>query len=165
MNQNNIITGLAILETKEEVQKARDEEAKKNKDFIQINITYGVPALWQVVRANPLAMEVLLIFMGKMDSKNAIGCSSNTLEIITGKSRPSIYRATKWLRENKYLKITKQGTMNIYHLSPHIIWKSWANTKKHAVMKDCPKLQPESLAITKAVKTKRTPIIDINSPK
>jgi len=91
--------------------------------------------------------------------------TSHELQKITGKSRQAIYKATKWLADNNYLKITRLGNMNCYHLSPHLIWKSWANAKKQAVMKEAPKLKPESLTISRATKTKKTPVITFDLPR
>ena len=149
MDERQLLNSLLELETRRQEQDKKDADVKKNKNFIQLNIPHGIPALWQVAHNSRLAMEILIIFMGRMGYKNEVGCTSKELQEITGKSRRSIYRATKWLAANNYLTVRKEGTANRYHLSPAIVWRSWANTKKNAVMQSWVDLEPKSLTIIK----------------
>lgn len=150
---------MADLELRRRAQEKTDEEAKRNRNFVQLNIPLGIPALRQAVRANPLAMELLLIFMWKMDSTNAVACSHKELIKITGKSSPSIYRAVKWLRDNQYITVSKLASMNVYNLSPFMVWKAWANAKKHAAMKEAPVLDRENDKLLTATRTKKLSVL------
>ncbi len=75
---------------------------------------------------NPFAMVVLRYMINHADRKTgSIMCSYKVLEEEFNKSRNTVYKAIKTLKEERYIKIFKVGNMNLYGLNPNIVWTSY----------------------------------------
>ena len=106
------------------------EELKKNKGFVQMyerNIVY----IRELIRENPLSAEIFLFLSEKMNTKNALVCPTQVLCEVFNKSRATIDRATKILRDHGYIFLTKAGQTSVYHLNPELVWKAWDSDKKY----------------------------------
>ena len=47
-------------------------------------------------------------------------------------SRTTIYRAIKFLSDNKYLHVSKMGNVNVYHLNDNVVWNSWGTERRYS---------------------------------
>ncbi len=80
---------------------------KDNYNFIQLSREY-LKEMRALVRKNALAHEVLYFFVEHMGrTTNAVICSYKVLQELTGKSRPSVARAIRVLREDNWIETIK----------------------------------------------------------
>lgn len=117
---------LGDLDAAERMREKAKELAKKNKDpFTQVDKKRGWRHMRLLIKESPLAAEIFTFLAEKMDRKNAVVCSQQVLIELTGKSRQSVYKATKLLKEKGYVHIYKSGTANAYVLNPELMWESY----------------------------------------
>lgn len=118
---------LARLDEKE----LRERMSKRNNPrFVQMyeeNIVY----IRELIDKNPLAAKVFLFLSEKMDKLNAVVCPTQVLCEVFGKSRQTLERSIRFLRENGYVYTTKAGQTNVYHLNKDLVWKSWNTNKEY----------------------------------
>lgn len=114
-----------ILNAKLDERDAKDrmDLAKKNYDFVQL-YKKELKELRALVKANPTAAQVLLIFVEKMNKQNAIIMSFKTLEKITKKTRQTLSKSIKYLREKHFINIIKVGTANAYVINSNVFWST-----------------------------------------
>lgn len=108
----------------------QDELDKLNPDFVQLykeNMSY----LGDLVRTNPVAAEIFLFISQNMNKQNALACPYSVLQEVTGKSRPTVGRAIKVLKEGNYLSSLRMGTTNVFIANPSIVWTAWRTSKKY----------------------------------
>lgn len=67
--------------------------------------------------------RIIDIFVEEMNIYNALIISYETLELMTGFSRTTLYRAIKVLEDGDFIKIYKAGTSNIYTINEKYFWK------------------------------------------
>ena len=84
-----------------------EKDEKKNSDFVQLYRNHITEVRW-LLKKNPLACEIFLFLLEHMDTSNALACSSALLEDYFEKSRTTIFRAIKVLKE-KNLESPEQG--------------------------------------------------------
>ncbi len=108
-----------------------EQAQKKNSNFIQLYREHITEIRW-LTKNNPVALDIFLFILEHMDYKNSLACSYSVLEDYTGKSRSTLCRAIKILRENGFISIFKMGTCNVYTINPEIAWSSWDNQKQYA---------------------------------
>ena len=104
------------------------EDTKKNTDFVQLYRKHMSEIRW-LARTNALACEIFLFIIEHMDRTNALACSYSVLEDYTGKSKSSVTRAIKVLRENGFLSILKMGNCNVYVINQEVAWTSYGENK------------------------------------
>lgn len=109
---------------------SRTEEDKKNHNFIQL-YRDNMDKLANLASENPTALKVLMFFMKHMDGTNALVVSNNALQEILQLSKPTICRATKYLRENGWICVLKTGTSNAYIVNPEVAWTSYGYQKQY----------------------------------
>lgn len=107
----------------------REKEEIKNRDFIQV-YRKSIIFMRNLNKIDPNALPVLLILLEKMNKQNAILISQKALSQITGKTRQTISKAIKALKEGKYIQVIKVGNANIYVVNSSIAWKN-SNNKKY----------------------------------
>ena len=66
-----------------------------------------------------------------MDHTNALACSYAVFEEALGKSKATVTRAVKVLKDNGFLSVLKMGTSNVYIINQEVAWSSWDNKKKY----------------------------------
>lgn len=116
-----------IGELKENESKQDD---RKNSDFVQLYRNHITELRW-LMRKNPLSADIFLFIVEHMDTSNALACSSTILEDYFEKSRSTISRALKVLREEGFIHVMKMGTCNVYVANQDIVWSSWNNKKEY----------------------------------
>ena len=107
-----------------------EKDEKKNSDFVQLYRNHITEVRW-LLNKNPLACEIFLFLLEHMDTSNALACSSALLEDYFEKSRTTIFRAIKVLKEEGFVHTLKLGTSNVYIVNQDIAWSSWNNKKEY----------------------------------
>lgn len=110
-----------------DAEKLRD----KNKGFVQV-YENEMKKFRQIIRKDPVAAEIFYFLLENMDRTNSLACSSRVLEEVTGKSRTTVWKAVKLLKDRKHLEISKMGNCNVYHVNAKVAWKTWGNGRKYA---------------------------------
>lgn len=126
---------LVSQETKNRMRKeefAKQERAleisRMNHNFTQIN-NRAWASLRELIQDNPQAAGLLTILAEKMGRQNALVCSYDTLTHITGRSRTSLHRSIKYLKERRWIQVVKIGTANAYVVNAAVFWKSHGDKK------------------------------------
>lgn len=115
------------MNTKEE-QDIKSE--RKNPPFVQLYKQNITEIRW-LINKNPFASEVLFFIMEHMDNGNALAVSNQVLMDYFKKSRSTISRAIKVLKDNGYIDVLKMGTANLYVINYEVAWQSWDNKKEY----------------------------------
>lgn len=126
------------MSTKEELTKSRalntklvdrineleaEDRFRKNQNFVQL-YKQELVELRALSLKDPNAMSLLLILVEKMNKQNAIIMSQKTMTKITGKSRPTVARAVKILKDTRFIQVVKIGTANAYIINSKVFWQS-----------------------------------------
>ena len=140
-----------------------EKNQKKNIDFVQL-YKKELKQLRGLVKLNPTAAQILLVFVEKMNKQNAVIMSYKTLEQITKKKRNTCSKAIKDLREAKFINIIKVGNANAYIVNSNVFWSTDNQTKeKYAIFSAtvvaCGADQDEDFEDWSNVKLKQIPII------
>lgn len=119
----------------EEEKRLEDEEYQRRKKspyrrWVQVNKDAYKAEDWLMAKS-PIAYRIFKFLINNMDSYNAVMCSQTVLQETFEVSRTTVARATKLLRDKKYIDIYKSGTSNIYTINKEIVWNSWGNNYKH----------------------------------
>lgn len=69
---------------------------------------------------NTLAFRILLFFIKHMDDNNKLAVSNETMQRIFERSRPTIYRAIRHLKDNGWITIEKAGASNIHIVNKNV---------------------------------------------
>lgn len=112
-----------------ENEKTRDPE-DLNSNFVQIYRDHFSEVRW-LMDKNVLACKIFLFILEHMDKKNALACSSAILEDYFGKSRSTISRAIKVLKENGFVDVLKMGNCNVYIVNQEIAWTDKGKLKQY----------------------------------
>lgn len=130
--QNKSEKDLQIESLQRENKMLRDRNSPFS-TWAQLNLDDNViQATHALIRKSPVAYDVYLFILDKMDQKNALVCSMNVFCEALGFSRQTISRAIKILRERQFIDVKKSGTTNVYLLNSELAWKSWGNGYKYA---------------------------------
>lgn len=116
------------MNTREEIPESKDET--KNSNFVQI-YRNNMSAIRWLSKNNNTALEMFLFILEHMDHTNALACSYSIFEDALGKSKPTITRAIKVLKDNGFVDVLKMGTCNVYIINSDVAWASWDNKKKY----------------------------------
>ena len=149
---------LSLLEEKD-----KELSQKKNLDFVQL-YKKELKQLRSLVKLNPTAAQILLVFVEKMNKQNAVIMSYKTLEQITKKKRNTCSKAIKDLREAKFINIIKVGNANAYVVNSNVFWSTDNQIKEKfaiftATVVACGADQDEDFEDWSNVKLKKIPII------
>ena len=148
---------LSLLEEKD-----AEDFKKKNFDFVQL-YKKELKQLRALVKLNPTAAQILLIFVEKMNKQNAIIMSFKTMEKITKKTRQTCSKAVRDLREAKFINIIKVGTANAYVVNSNVFWSTDNAIKDKfalftATVVACGEEQDDDFEDWKDIKLKKIPI-------
>jgi DNA-binding transcriptional ArsR family regulator len=121
----------AELEAEDKAEQAKLEEAKKNRNFVQV-YRDNMPELRWLMAKSGIASSLLFFIMEHMDNKNALACSYAVFQDYFKVSKPTITRAISLLKDNGFIDILKMGTSNVYIINYAIAWSSWSNQKQFA---------------------------------
>lgn len=141
----------------------REANKKKNLDFVQL-YKKELKQLRGLVKLNPTAAQILLVFVEKMNKQNAVIMSYKTLEQITKKKRNTLSKAIKDLREAKFINIIKVGNANAYVVNSNVFWSTDNQIKEKfaiftATVVACGADQDEDFEDWSNVELKQIPII------
>lgn len=103
-------------------EKEQEEKVKKNLNFVQLYKQHLMD-LRRLTNRDSNALSILLIMVEKMNKQNALVISQKNLEKITGKSRTTVHRAIKVLREENFIEVIKIGTANAYVVNANVFWQ------------------------------------------
>lgn len=103
-------------------ERDQEEKTKKNLNFVQLYKQHLMD-LRRLTNKDSNALSILLIMVEKMNKQNALVISQKNLEKITGKSRTTVHRAIKVLREEQFIEIIKIGTANAYVVNANVFWQ------------------------------------------
>lgn len=109
---------------------------EKNRSYIRFNRNYLMD-IAELGHGEPSAFEVFMFIIKNMDANNAFVVSMETLEEALVFTRSDLNKAIKYLEENKWLRIRKQGTSNVYTINPEIARIGWTNPTQY-----CPSSTP-----------------------
>ena len=120
----------------------------------------------ELVMKSPISAVVLDILIEQMDNQNAVVCSYKTLENLTGKSKPSVSRALKVLKEDRWIQVVKVGNVNAYVVNSSAFWQTKIEKKVYAkfsatILACSDEQEPATLAIKKG-DLKEIPIVRPN---
>jgi DNA-binding MarR family transcriptional regulator len=104
-------------------KKEAEAAYKKNHNFVQL-YRDQLLQLRKLTHKNKTALSVLLLLVEKMDKQNALIISQNTLMKILGKSRQTISKSIKVLKEGNFINIVKVGTANAYIINANVFWQN-----------------------------------------
>lgn len=110
------------------------EYVEKNPFFYQLN-KGTFPALRNLLMEYPLAGNVMLFLIEKMDNTNSIIVSYEALSEVFGKTRQCLSKAVKHLKEHKFIGVYKTGNMNVYCLNANVVWHRSRENIKYAKFK------------------------------
>ncbi|MGL4874622.1 MAG: replication/maintenance protein RepL [Clostridium sp.] len=108
-------------------------EEEKNENFVQLYREW-MPEIRWLLRNNPKAAELFLMFAEHMGSDNSIICSYQVIMEFLNISRPTVSRAIEFLKKNGFIDVLKVGTSNVYVLNHEIVWTTTNDKKKYAKM-------------------------------
>lgn len=134
----------------------------KNMDFVQVSRA-ELRAIADLGAKSSLALDLLMVLAQSMDKQNAVMISFKAMEQILGKSRPTLDRAVRLLREDKWIQVVKVGTANAYILNSAVFWTDRGD-KRHmasfgAQIVTTLEEQDKDLRANPNVKLKRVPTL------
>lgn len=104
-----------------------------NHDFVQVTRSY-LPEWRQLTRKSPLAAEILLFLIEHMGKQNnAVVASYATIQKLTGRSRATVARAIKLLKEQNWIDVVQVGTATAYAVNERVAWRTHANQRQYAM--------------------------------
>lgn len=103
---------------------------KENRDFIMVYRS-GIYAESELVEKNPTAYRVLLFLLRHMDSQNAVIIPQHYIAERLNRTRQTISRAIKYLKDNNWICVLKAGNQAVYIVNPDMYWTSYAEDKKY----------------------------------
>jgi len=103
----------------------------KNKDFIQLSEIY-MSTFIKLNAENSRGFNFFMFLLQKMDRRNAILISRETLAALFNVKPLTISRWTRWCKDKKLIDIIKSGTSNVYCVNSNLAWKAGADKKHYA---------------------------------
>lgn len=106
----------------------------KNMDFVQVSRA-ELRAIAELGAKSALALDLLMVLAQSMDKQNAVMISFKAMQQILGKSRPTLDRAVRLLREDNWIQVVKVGTANAYILNSSVFWTDRGDKRHMASFK------------------------------
>ncbi|MDI6508916.1 replication protein, partial [Bacillus wiedmannii] len=78
-------------------------------DFVQL-YRQNIPAMRELMIKSPFASHLLMFILEHMDNRNSLACSYDVFIEYFSKSRSTVQRAIKVLREQGFVAVFKIGT-------------------------------------------------------
>jgi len=112
-----------------------DNESVENGNYNFVQIQKGYMRQWRgLIKEKPLAAEIMFYFMEVMGrTTNAVVCSYQTLQEVTNYSRPSVARAIKHLKDERWIDSVKIGSATAYAVNEKVAWQAGRNQRKYAI--------------------------------
>lgn len=109
----------------------REQRVAMNKDFVQFYRQH-LFTIAKLGQTDPLALAVWLWIVERMGRDNALVCSMAPLVEHFKRSRQTISKKVKLLRQGGYLTVAKTGTTNVYIVNAELVWTSNASQRRNA---------------------------------
>ncbi|WGM08914.1 replication/maintenance protein RepL [Arsenophonus nasoniae] len=104
-----------------------------NYNFVQLSKGY-MNHFRGLISKHPLAAEILIFFMEKMGrTTNAVVCSYQLLQEVTGYSRPSVARAVRILKKDNWIDTVKVGNATAYCVNEKVAWQAGRDERQYAI--------------------------------
>ncbi len=123
------------LDAQERQRIAQEEDDRKNPSFVQLDIR-RMKKIREYLRENPLSIDIFLFIAEYMGRDNILICSLSVLMEETGKSRSTIQRAIRFLREKNVITTVKFGSCTGYAVDGNYVWKTFHHAGKYAVFEN-----------------------------
>lgn len=143
-----------------------EAQAKKNYNFLQVEVK-TLKEFRRLADQSPKALKLLFTLAEKMNRQNAIMASNATLSQIAGMSIPTVTRAIKLLKDERWIQVVRIGTANAYVINSTVFWKSTGDQKHasfHAQIIATSTEQPDPVESWEGVTLKHFPFLD-HDPK
>lgn len=106
---------------------------KENHNFVQIK-DHSLRAIQMLIKKSPISAAILFFFIEKMGRlNNSVVCSYKTLMEVTGYSRPTVARAIKLLKDERWIDTVKVGSSTAYCVNAQVAWRAANNQKHYAI--------------------------------
>ena len=105
-------------------------EEQKNRDFIQLYRDH-VDDVARLAREQPRAYDLFMLLIKHMDGTNALCVSMQALTEIMALSRQSLSKSVKYLKDNGWVCVMRNGSSNVYIVNPDVAWTSYGNQKQY----------------------------------
>jgi hypothetical protein len=114
------------------MKKVKDDKRNVHrfKRFAMINED-NMDAIRSMIHKNPVAADIFMFLTKNMDNYNAVTCSPKHLEEITKKSKATVWRAVKFLKEEGYVNVLKMGSSPVFVMNDNVVWRSWNSNKEY----------------------------------
>lgn len=141
---------LRDLHAQDREKEKEQEKERKNPPFVQLT-KRKMPDLRKHLRANPLAVEIFLFIAQHMGPENVLICSLSVLIEETGKSKATVGRAVKYLKDQGLVYAVKFGSCSGYALDGEYVWTTFHHPGRYAVFENAKALasRSENKTITK----------------
>lgn len=115
----------------EQIRQQKIEQAKnQNKDFVQLTrAEMRKISELSSKKGGQSALNLLMLFAQNMNKQNAVMISFDMLEKVTGKSRATIDRSIKLLKQDQWIQVVKVGNANVYVLNSAVFWTDKADKR------------------------------------
>ena len=155
------------IESLQQENKMLRERRSPFAEWAQLNLDSRViQATHALIRKSPVAYDVYLFILDKMDQRNALVCSMSVFCEALGFSRQTISKAIKVLKERQFIDVRKSGTTNVYLLNSELAWKSWGNGYRYAEFNANVLLsESDQIVKTKHVETTRRTIATLGATR
>lgn len=107
-------------------------EERQNVNFVQLNKSY-LQQWRMLVRKSPVAAEIMYWFFERMGADNALVCSYQVLQEITGSSRSTVARSIQCLKEGNWIDTVKVGSAVAYVVNERVAWQTHAAKREYAI--------------------------------
>lgn len=116
-----------------QVDTPKRREGRVNHNFVQLTVDY-LPEWRALTRKNPVAAEILFFMIEHMGKgHNALVISQATMMELTGRSRSTVSRAVRELKEARWIDVVQVGTTSAYAVNARVAWRTHANQKDYAL--------------------------------
>lgn len=140
-----------------------EEDIRKNANFVQVSKS-SIADLRRLQVQDQFAAYLLFLFAEKMNKQNAVIMSVKTIMQITNKSRATVMRAIKRLRDERWIQIVKVGTANAYVLNNIVFWSDYAYRRYATFSATIVASQDEQVENWEGIQLKHFPFIIHDEP-
>ena len=127
--QNQVVDRVPI-ESLPEHEQEKLSNIRKNHNFIQL-YKHNMAAYRELIKTDPTAAEIFLFLAEYMTTENAVCCGQQVLQEVTGKSRSTVFRSVRSLKQKGFIHVLKTGSSNVYVLNPDVVWSAYKTSKPY----------------------------------
>lgn len=140
-----------------------EEDIRKNNNFVQVSRS-SIADLRRLQVQDQFAAYLLFLFAEKMNKQNAVIMSVKTIMQITDKSRATVMRAIKRLRDERWIQVVKVSTANAYVLNNVVFWSDYAYRRYATFSATIVASQDEQVENWEGIQLKHFPFVIRDEP-